>query len=337
MSVQLFPVQALNANITHILSEIISADILGSISAGLKNDITFIDQGGHITDVAHISKNFDNTCSVYLSASYCQYLWLICDVVIKSFDFYMVMQSCSVYNITLNSFKEEIKQELDNKAIIEEALSQINRQTEVEQCIDYLARMRNLIGDDNGKSLNKQIQIEKELISELVDPLKPIDSNKLNTLSLNDSYEEKINSVYCYGIAFVLLHELSHFALGHLDKTEEMEDERSADLAAFWNMYSDLSPDKLFSANCGILCELFSLLYLNPQLKDDGIHPREDKRIWEVYETIKKDNEKYTILCVYMFDYWANTNHIPNYPQNFERSPHERIKDIKEFFNEWGK
>lgn len=39
--------------------------------------------------------------------------------------------------------------------------------------------------------------------------------------------------MYCFGITFILLHELSHFTLGHLHKDEEITDETDADIAAF--------------------------------------------------------------------------------------------------------
>ena len=42
--------------------------------------------------------------------------------------------------------------------------------------------------------------------------------------------------MYCFGITFILLHELSHFTLGHLHKDEEITDETDADIAAFWEI-----------------------------------------------------------------------------------------------------
>lgn len=51
-----------------------------------------------------------------------------------------------------------------------------------------------------------------------------------------------------------------------------------------------LAEQRLFSAYCGLICVLFSLLYLNPDKIEDGIHPREDKRIFDIYENIKDEN-----------------------------------------------
>ena len=50
-----------------------------------------------------------------------------------------------------------------------------------------------------------------------------------------------------------------------------------------------------------MICVLFSLLYLNPDMIEDGIHPREDKRIFDIYENIKDENIKFTLLIIHMF------------------------------------
>lgn len=314
MNLQLFPVQALNQNITNILKKIITADILRNIKKGLNNQIRFIDQNSHISNVAEINKNIDGSCTVSLSAAFCQYLWLICDIAIKDFDIQTVIKSCKEYNITTENFKVYSKCILDiPKGKVKKQISSEYPNMDVEQYLDYLYRIIDLVESN----IIEQQQNELEILSELIDKSKKIDFDKLKKINLKGKYEEKTNSVYCYGIAFILLHELAHFALGHMDKKlEDIDDETNADMAAFWNMYSDIPEAAKFSANCGILCALFSLLYLNPNIEEDGIHPREDKRIFEVYDTIKCDNDKYTYLLTYMFDYWGNTYNIPNYPKS---------------------
>lgn len=81
-------------------------------------------------------------------------------------------------------------------------------------------------------------------------------------------------------------------------------------------MYCTLSDELKFSANVGILCALFSLLFLNPSMakKEGDVHPREDKRIFDVYNSIKSDNPKYTLLLVRFFNAWAKGFSIKDYP-----------------------
>ena len=53
---KLFPVLALNSNITQLIKKIPSADILEHIKEGLNNEIRFTDQDCPISDVAKIVK-----------------------------------------------------------------------------------------------------------------------------------------------------------------------------------------------------------------------------------------------------------------------------------------
>ena len=66
----LFPVLALNSNITQLIKKIPSAGIYESIKEGLNNEILFTDQDCPISDVAQIVKfPMDETCRVSLSAA----------------------------------------------------------------------------------------------------------------------------------------------------------------------------------------------------------------------------------------------------------------------------
>lgn len=188
----------------------------------------------------------------------------------------------------------------------------------------------------NEEELSNQLKIENELIMQLIGKSANINLERFNQINLHGKYEEIVNSVYCYGIAFILLHELSHFNLGHLNKqNEELEDERDADISAFWNIYNDLDAEIRFTANCGILCTLFSLLYLNPNMEEDGIHPREDYRIMEIYEQIKDDNNKYTFLVVYMFKCWSIMYNIKGFPNIVSDTAEDAIERIKSFLSNY--
>lgn len=79
-----FSILALNSNIPQIIKKIISAGILDNIKEGLNNEIRLIDQDCPISDVARIVKfPMDGKSYVSLSAAYCQYLWLMCSIIIK--------------------------------------------------------------------------------------------------------------------------------------------------------------------------------------------------------------------------------------------------------------
>jgi hypothetical protein len=328
----LFPVQALNRNITEILKKITSADILGNVNKGLNNNISFIDVGKAISNVAEINP-INN--KVIISAAYCQYLWLMCSITIMEIDREVIIKACEQYRISLAQFiegtilivnksKEQIKKELQLMGY---------HNVDVEKYIGYLKITPELL---NNEEYSRRQESYIKLLHELTNN-KEFYIDHFSEINIKTLYGERINSVYCFGICFILLHELSHFSLGHIDRdSQSVQDEIDADLASFWSIYSDISEDEGFSANCGILCALFSLLFLNPRMESDGIHPSEDDRIIAIYNIIKGDTQKYTILLVSLFTYWAKFYNIRDFPKDLQ-STEEPIDKIKSFLSNYKK
>ena len=325
----LFPVQALNRNITEILKKITSAGILENVNKGLNNNIEFIDVGKAISNVAEINP-INN--KVIISAAYCQYLWLMCSITIMEIDREVIVKVCEHFGIPLEQFLE------DSVTIINTPKKQIQGQIslkgdDIDKYIEYLKTTPELL-EEEGYLRRRENYIN--LLCELTDKEK-FDINHFSKIDMKTPYAEKINSVYCFGICFILLHELSHFSLGHIDRdSQSVQDEIEADLASFWSIYSDISEDERFSANCGILCALFSLLFLNPRMKSDGIHPSEDDRIIAIYNIIKGDTQKYTTLLVSLFTYWAKFYNIRDFSKDLQ-STEEPIDKIKSFLSNYKK
>lgn len=239
----LFPVQALNRNITEILKKITSAGILENVNKGLNNNIEFIDVGKAISNVAEINP-INN--KVIISAAYCQYLWLMCSITIMEIDREVIVKVCEHFGIPLEQFLE------DSVTIINTPKKQIQGQIslkgdDIDKYIEYLKTTPELL-EEEGYLRRRENYIN--LLCELTDKEK-FDINHFSKIDMKTPYAEKINSVYCFGICFILLHELSHFSLGHLDKNgQSIQDEIDADFDSFWSIYSDISKDEKFSANC---------------------------------------------------------------------------------------
>ena len=325
----LFPVQALNHNITEKLKKIISADILGNVNKGLNNNIEFIDVGKAISNVAEINPI---NKKVIISAAYCQYLWLMCSITIMEIDREVIVKVCEHFGISLEQFFE------GSVTIINTPKKQIQGQIslkgdDIVKYIEYLKTTLELLEEEE---YLRRREYYIKLLCELTDEEK-FDINHFSKIDMKTPYAERINSVYCFGICFILLHELSHFSLGHIDRdSQSVQDEIDADLASFWSIYSDISEDERFSANCGILCALFSLLFLNPRMKSDGIHPSEDDRIIAIYNIIKGDTQKYTTLLVSLFTYWAKFYNIRDFSKDLQ-STEEPIDKIKSFLSNYKK
>ena len=66
---------------------------------------------------------------------------------------------------------------------------------------------------------------------------------------------------------------------------------------------------------------------------EDGIHPREDKRIFDIYENIKDEYIKFTLLIIHMFKLWKDLNNIQGFPEFDNDNPKETIGHIKSFLS----
>lgn len=332
MKQQIFPVHALNANITRILSRITTVNIHECISNGLSNEIFLIDENSRITCPAEIIYNkLEDKSIVKLSSAYCQYLWLTCDIALKSIDFNIILQECDKFGGNIEIFSNCIQQVLQmSKEEIQNLMKNNGHNINIDQYLDYLKRTPYLL---DVEQLKNDLELDTNLLFDLTNNPTKIDINRFSQINVKGSYEEKVNGMYCYGVVFILLHELSHFLLGHIYKSEENGEETEADIAAFWEMYSSLEGQDRFTAICGILGVLFSLLYLNPNMTEDGIHPREDKRIFDIYENIKEENEKFAILIIHMFKLWKDFNSIQDFPELKNGNLEDAINSIKEFLS----
>lgn len=320
-----FPIQqALSDRITEVLSKIASADILGAIGQGFKNEVLFIDEGSTMSGTAEIIiRQADGMRQVQLSAAFCQFLWIFSGLAISRFDYAALYKSC-----------EEICEK--DEGSVEDCLKQLELELKASQSIsmnspiedpDLMDRTLSLMEfyDDRGS-------YEKLLFS-LIHSGK-VDMEDFSHIDFNTRYALEINSVYIYGIAFVLLHKLSHFSLGHLAKEETMQGEVEADFSAFWSLYAELPKGEKFTANCGILCVLFALLFVNPKLDLDGVHPAESDRILTIYESIKSDDDRYLEMIISLFTYWAELCNVEDFPQGLQ--PHKQsVQKIRDFLSRY--
>lgn len=329
MEEKLYPVQALGSNITAILSHVHSVGIRDLVKKGLDNRIKYIDQGSHITSVAEIKPYLlrKNEAFVELSAAYCQFLWLICDATYKLVDYLTIVSSSLEFGITPEQF------EIAARQISQMPTDEIKRKSgeflldsEIEQYREYLKRVEGLV-----LKFPESIIDELSLAYSLKCREREIDFEKIDRLNLQGKYEALSNSVYCNGIAFILLHEATHYSLGHVWSNPDDGDEEAADFDAYWSLYNEVDKAHKFTAGCGILSALFSLLYLNEDLESDDEHPREDMRIFAFYEVVKDDNPKFLTLLIRSFEIWGW--HKKDYPMHLPPTP-ESINVIKAYISE---
>lgn len=319
----IFPINRLNQRVTEKLSSIISADILGNINKGLKSKIKLADQGTNITDIARAANDtLEGGAYVTISAAFMQYVWPITDTALKKVDLAIIRNEFAKYGVDYRLYPTmvDLISLMPKDEIVR--LGNTSKDFDVDKYIDYLKRSKPLFETELHE---RKISMNDSLMSRLTTQGEVFSEADFAEIDLNGKYEEVINSAYTYSIVFVALHELSHFALGHLDMTPEQEgneteaerkeDEHDADMSAFWAVYSDLEGGEQFTAIIGIFCLLFALLMLNHTLEEDHEHPREDKRIFDIYDQVRGDNPKYTVLLVRMFNMWATKWNIKGFPE----------------------
>lgn len=305
-----FPVLTLNPKISEAMSKIASIDIHQGIEDGLTPQIYLTDEkGGSIEDIAKITPVYTDPkykCQVTISAAYMQIFWIICDTALKINDSIAI-------NIEIEKMSQKKKVQFFNE------LKKNTPET------NYLKSI-----------LDKKKVFQQS--AEKIDLIEKINSKNLTEEEMEQVYEldmtsytgVRTNSMYVYGMAFCLLHEFSHHALGHDIKTGgTIEDEVAADQEAFWSIYSDLTGDSKETAMYGCICSLVSLMFINTKLLKDNEHPSPVERIFTYYELIKDDNPKYAGLLCILFYIWAILTNDKNMPK-WDRPYNEMVYVIKD-------
>lgn len=122
--------------------------------------------------------------------------------------------------------------------------------------------------------------------------------------NINHEYVGKANNVYCYGIAFILHHEFSHFEFNHSINGSK-EDEEVADSNSFWTLYSNVSDEEKITAIVGIILALCALIFIDNTMTGDETHPDGDIRVATVLENVDNDYDHYWGIACLSFKMWA--------------------------------
>ena len=295
---KIFPVLTLNSSITEAISKIVSIGIADGIKEGLDPEIHLFDEeGGPIQTIAEITElpSFlkpEHKRKVSVSAAYMQVLWILCDIALKNND--------------------AIAVEVEVDKMSSDEKDQYYKELEVD-----LPETRYLKTLLDKKAIFQQ-SAEKVNLIELIcsKKLSEDEMERVHSLDMTSGSGVLTNGMYIFAMTFCLLHEFSHHSLGQdFSKEATLEEEVAADQSAFWSMYSDLEGNLKLTAMYGIICSLVSLLFINPQLIDDGIHPKPVERILEYYELIKAESPKYAGLLCHLLYTWAVYTRDDNMPK----------------------
>lgn len=284
-----FPVENIFHAVQENLPKMQTVDLLKGLENGLKNEIKLSDRDGAWSEVAEVKPDGQ----VYLSVTSCQFLLLLCHIGLIVHD--SIAVASAVEHMTGVEL-EEYKRELAIDCPLTRFLKAI---PDYETAVMYSSRL---------------IDIARPLLTKV--PLTKKEFDVLITeVDYNHPFITRANSLCVYGIIFNLLHEASHVIMNHdLFKEGNVEEETAADHHAFWAMFNDLDGKEYNTAMMGCVCALVSLLFFNPTLEPDGVHPREDDRLFAFYDILKEEKSSYTEMIVILLAAWAATFHIKDFP-----------------------
>ncbi len=69
-------------------------------------------------------------------------------------------------------------------------------------------------------------------------------------------------------------------------------------------------------------------------MDEDHEHPREDQRIFDIYDQVKDENPKYTVMLVRMFALWVKARSVAGFPQ-VEDNSEDSLEKIRESLQNW--
>lgn len=171
----------------------------------------------------------------------------------------------------------------------------------------------------------------------LLDNFNPWDKENLPNPELYDKvyddYIEKANGAYLHAVNFILVHELCHVVLGHIENDIDsdakgieisnetlIQDEIDADNFSFERMF--ISTEHLtnnHTASVGLISALCSFIFFSAKMKGRN-HPDTDKRLQLILEKLKpaKDDNLWGISCL-AFKLWAINHKIEfNWPETVD-------------------
>lgn len=307
-----YSIKCLHSEVSKVFATLKDVDFKNAIDNGFINTIFETDTKGKITETSHI---FNNT--VHLSMAFCQYLWIFCKIGILFSD-------NDIVNECINAMPEDERrkfyQELEfakknadsNTEGVVEALyadSVLNRENVLHisyELVKYANEIRtNGASDDLRDTLLKYIQ----------DPIFSIGAN----------------GAYIYALAFILLHEYSHFALGHNQIEGPIEDELDADFSAFWDLYSEVKNEQEErTVVIGMVCSLSVIAIWQRTWQETEEHPSITERIEKLLNSVNDKPEcllKVKHIVCYYIRIWAFVTDCVDCPDFIEG-------DLEKSFNE---
>lgn len=315
-----YPVKCLHGEVCKVLTTLQGVDFTNAVKKGFISSIFETDTVGKITETSRI---FNNT--VYLSMAFCQYLWIFCKIGILFSDNDFVNECiCGMTEDEQRKFYQELefakKNPDSNKKGVKEALyadSVLCRKNVLRTAFELIEYANEI--KENGASND----MKEKLFKYIQDPI----------------FSIGVNGAYTYALAFILLHEYSHFELGHNQIAGPKENELDADFAAFWSLYSGVKNEQeARTVIVGMVCSLSAIAILQRTWQETEEHPSITERIEKLLNSVNDKPEclvKVKHIICYYIRIWAFVTGCDDCPDfiegDLDRSFIEMFKYVKQY------
>ena len=209
-----YPIKCLHDNVSQLIASLKGVDVKTASENGFDSKVFETDTRGRITETSHI---YNNTVSI--SIAFCQYLWIFCKIGIMFSD-----------NDLINEAVEEMTEDERLKFYKELEIARKNKDSNIKGIKDALYADSVLCRKNVLETTYELVSYAKEIKENgASDELK----DKLFNYIQDPIFSIGANGAYTYALAFILLHEFSHFELEHNQVEGPKEDELEADFQRF--------------------------------------------------------------------------------------------------------
>ena len=314
-----YPIELLHREVFKVFTTLQGVDFNNAVKNGFINDIFEADTEGKITETSHILNN-----RVHLSMAFCQYLWIFCKIGILFSDNDIVNECISIMTEDeQRKFYQKLEFAKTNADLnikgVKEALyadSVLNREDVLHTAFELVEYANEI--SENGASNDSK----KKLLKYIQDPI----------------FSIGVNGAYTYALAFILLHEYSHFELGHNQTEGPKNDELDADFSAFWSLYSEAKNEQeARTVVVGMVCSLSTIAILQRTWQETEEHPSITERIERLLDSVNDKPEclvKVKHMICYYIRIWAfvtGCGDCPNFVKgDLDKSFDEMFEYVKQ-------
>ncbi len=285
-----YPIKCLHDNVSQLIASLQGVDVKTASESGFDSKVFETDTRGRITETSRIYNN-----TVRLSMAFCQYLWIFCKIGIMLAD-----------NDLINEVVEKMTEDERIKFYKELEVARNNKDSDIKGIKEALYADSVFCRKDVLQTSYELVSYAKEIKGNgASDELK----DKLFNFIQDPIFSIGANGAYTYALAFILLHEFSHFELKHNQVEGPREDELEADFSAFWDLYSEVKDEQeARTVIMGMVCSLSIIAILQGTWQETEEHPSMTERIEKLLCLIEDKPEilaKVQHVICYYIRIWA--------------------------------